>query len=161
MVAAIKAKCIGANYSPVLQQGEEYFVFPAKQNFYYVSRFNNINAHFGCYPKERFQLIEKDVWSSEPNVQIPDLDQDTFYRAQLIWRAKGYRNKPLKDYVIQPKKTHCFFWHDRKRRQFCGCFPLHWFANFEPIVEQQKQQEEVKENPITLIERFDGQLAFF
>ncbi|SFI35543.1 hypothetical protein SAMN04488574_102440 [Bacillus sp. 71mf] len=154
----VKAVCINADASTELQLEKEYFVFPVKWNHYYVSQFNNIDAHFGCYPKERFQLIEKDVWSSEPDVQVPDLDQDTFYRAQLIWRAKGHRSKPLKDYVIKPKKTHCFFWHDRKREQFCGCFPLHWFANFEPIVEQ---QEEVKENHIVLIERFGGQLAFF
>lgn len=154
----MKGKCIDAADSTMLKIGHEYFLFPAGSNHYYVSQFNNKNAHFGCYKASKFALIEKDVWSPEPPIQSFNLDQDTFYRAQLIWRTKGHKNTPLKDYVIQPKKTHCFFWHDRKREQFCGCFPLHWFTNFESITNQPEKEQE---KAITFLERPGGQLAFF
>lgn len=154
----MKGKCIDAADSTMLQIDREYFLFPAGPNNYYVSHFNNKNAHFGCYEASKFVLIKDDIWSPEPPIQSFNLDQDTFYRAQLIWRTKGHKNIPLKDYVIQPKKTHCFFWHDWKRERCCGCFPLHWFTHFEPITDQPEKE---KEKAITFLERPGGQLAFF
>jgi len=156
----VKAVCINADASTELRLEQEYFVFPTKTNHYYVSRFDNVNAHFGCYQAERFHFVEEEGWPQEPQMEIPNLEQGVFYHAQLIWRKQGYKNKPLKEYIIQPKRTHCFFWHDQERKKPGGCFPLHWFTNFVPIIEQEGH-EEAEEQPVNLLERMDGQLAFF
>ncbi|PGT77832.1 hypothetical protein COD14_06980 [Bacillus cereus] len=62
---------------------------------------------------------------------------------------------------MKPKSNHYFLWHDRERKKLCGCFPIHWFANFEELPEV---QEEVKETQarefVSLLERLDGRLAF-
>lgn len=158
----MKGICIDVDHSALLGINEEYFLFPAKPNHYFVSKFNRKESHFGCYPAERFQVAGKEAWTPEPQVNTPNLDKGLLYRAQLIWRTKDYKNKPLKDYIIQPKGNHCFFWHDRERKNLCGCFPIHWFANFEELA---AEPEEVKETPkqelVSLLERPGGQLAFF
>ncbi|MDP7981018.1 hypothetical protein [Bacillus multifaciens] len=156
----MKAVCINADTSTELRLEQEYFIFPAKPNHYYVSRFDNVNAHFGSYQAERFHVVEEEEWPKEPQMDILKLDQDKFYHAQLIWRQRGFKNKSLKEYVIKPKRTHCLFWHDEERKRFCGCFPLHWFKNFVPVIEKEKP-EKVEEQPIELLEKVDGQLAFF
>lgn len=148
----MKGVCIDVDHSALLQPDEEYFLFPAKPHHYYVSRFDNKQAHLGCYPADRFRITEKESWTPEPKLAR------TFYKAQLIWRTRGYQDKPLKEYIIHPKGTHCLFWHDRERKKFGGCFPLHWFTNFEMLAEQPKKQVE---KPVTFVERPGGQLAFF
>lgn len=157
----MKGICIDVDHSALLGINEEYFLFPAKPNHYYVSKFNRKEAHFGCYPAERFQVVEKEVWTPEPQANKPNLDKGLLYRAQLIWRTKGYKNKPLKDYIIKPKGNHCFFWHDRERKKICGCFPIHWFANFEELSEAEEVKGIPEPEPVSLLERPDGQLAFF
>ncbi|WP_460271912.1 hypothetical protein [Bacillus sp. NEAU-Y102] len=158
----MKGVCIDVDHSALLGINEEYFLFSAKPNHYYVSKFNRKESHFGCYPAERFKAVENEVWTPEPQINTPNLDESKFYKAQLIWRKKGYKDRPLKDYIIKPRGTHCFFWHDRERKKICGCFPIHWFANFEELA---AELEEVKETPkqelVSLLERPGGQLAFF
>ncbi|MDA1631816.1 hypothetical protein PDK11_02960 [Bacillus cereus] len=158
----MKGICIDVDHSALLGINEEYFLFPAKPNHYFVSKFDRKESHFGCYPAERFQVVEKEVWTPEPQVNTPDVDQGLLYKAKLIWRTKGYKGKPLKDYIIKPKGNHCLFWHDRERKKLCGCFPIHWFANFEVLA---AEKEDIKETPeqelVSLLERPGGQLAFF
>ncbi|TKI79532.1 hypothetical protein [Bacillus mycoides] len=158
----MKGICIDVDHSALLGINEEYFLFPAKPDHYFVSKFNRKESHFGCYPAERFQVVEKEVWTPEPRVNKPNLDKGLLYRAQLIWRTKGYKNKPLKDYIIKPKGNQCFFWHDRERKKLCGCFPIHWFANFEELAAEQEEIKETSEQErVSLLERPGGQLAFF
>ncbi|MGH1287796.1 hypothetical protein [Bacillus toyonensis] len=158
----MKGICIDVDYSALLGINEEYFLFPAKHNHYFVSKFNCKESHFGCYPVERFQVVEKNVWTPEPQVNTPNLNKGFLYRAQLIWRTKGYENKPLKDYIIKLKGNYCFFWHDRERKKLCGCFPIHWFTNFEELAaEQEKIKEILEQERVSLLERLGGQLAFF
>ncbi|MFJ7552525.1 hypothetical protein ACIQXZ_01235 [Bacillus thuringiensis] len=158
----MKGMCIDVDHSALLGINEEYFLFPAKPNHYYVSKFDRKESHFGCYPTERFKVVESEVLTPEPQINMPNLDESKFYKAQLIWRTKGYKDKPLKDYIINPKGTHCFFWHDPERKKLCGCFPMHWFANFEELAEELEEVEETpKQESVSLLERPDGQLAFF
>ncbi|KXO02465.1 hypothetical protein R1C46_18320 [Bacillus tropicus] len=158
-MSVTKGVCIAVDQSDLLKEKVEYFLFPAKPNHYYVSRFNRKGAHFGCYQAERFQITEKEVWTPEPEPNLPELNTSLFYRAQLIWRKKGYKDKPLKDYIVQPRGKHCYFWHDRERKKFCGCFPLHWFTDFVPV--QSHNIEEKTKEEVKLLQRPDGQLAFF
>ncbi|MEN3130830.1 hypothetical protein ABDI49_07370 [Bacillus cereus] len=155
----MKGICINVDASTELKLDQEYYLFPAKPNHFYVSRFDNVHANFGCYEADRFQVIKEEEWPKEPEIDIPELDKEKYYRADLIWRAKGYRDKELKRYVMKPSTTHCYVWHDKERKQFAGCFPLHWFRGFKLMIEQQSPQ--AVEQPIVLLERPDGQLAFF
>ncbi|HFU6611225.1 TPA: hypothetical protein ACGPI4_005400 [Bacillus paranthracis] len=153
----MKGMCINDECSTELRLNQSYYLFPAKPNHFYVSRFNNVNANFGCYKAERFRVIEEEGWPKEPVRNIPELDREKYYRANLIWRPKGYRDKTLQSYIIKPNNTHCYFWKDVCRHKICGCFPLHWFDKFTPIdIQIDELQEEVD-----LLERESGQLAFF
>ncbi|PFI78295.1 hypothetical protein [Bacillus cereus] len=155
----MKGICINVDASTELKLDQEYYLFPAKPNHFYVSRFDNVHANFGCYGADRFQVIKEEEWTKEPEIDIPELDREKYYRADLIWRAEGYRDKELKRYVMKPSTTHCYVWHDKERKQFAGCFPIHWFRDFKLMIEQQSPQ--AVEQPIVLLERPDGQLAFF
>ncbi|PGZ45718.1 hypothetical protein COE56_25900 [Bacillus anthracis] len=150
--------CVNDKFSTELRLNQEYYLFSAKPHHFYVSRFNNINASFGCYESDRFQVIEDMKSPEEPRNGVPALDKEKYYHADLVYVASGYQGKALKNYVVQPSNTHCYFWHDVERKKFGGCFPLHWFSGFveigtEPIGE--------KEPEIELFERIGGQLAFF
>ncbi|EOO04909.1 hypothetical protein IAW_05726 [Bacillus cereus str. Schrouff] len=52
--------CINADISTELKLGQEYYLFPAKPNHFYVSRFDNKGANFGCYQSERFRIIKEE-----------------------------------------------------------------------------------------------------
>ncbi|EOO05014.1 hypothetical protein IAW_05833 [Bacillus cereus str. Schrouff] len=153
----MKGICINADSSTELKLDQECYLFPAKPNHFYVSRFDNKGANFGCYQAERFRVIEEEEWPREPSKDVPLLNPDVFYNAELIWRQKGYKNKPLKRYVVQQKGTHCMFWHDEELKSPGGCFPLHWFAGFEELSEaHEKVKEKQGQELVPLLERPGG-----
>ncbi|QCJ45585.1 sugar ABC transporter (plasmid) [Bacillus sp. S3] len=69
----------------------------------------------------------------EPAVRKITLRRDKTYRARLIWRKPGYSEVALKGYYIFPLKTHCYFYDDVALTKLKGCFPLHWFNDFQEI----------------------------
>jgi hypothetical protein len=128
----LQGVCVDSGQSAVLQKGTSYYLFPNGVNHFYVSLFPNPNAHKGCFQKAYFQIIEKELWPEEPEVIPVGLDPEQIYKAQLTWRKPGYKSVELKDYYIRPKKTHCYLYQDSRLEDCRGCFPLHWFTNFEP-----------------------------
>lgn len=56
----MKVVCIDDSNSEILVQGREYFIFPEGSVACYVSKFNNRNAHFGCYSAARFKPVVSD-----------------------------------------------------------------------------------------------------
>lgn len=50
--------CIETGATTVLQEGANYFLFDHGPNNFYVSRFDNVNAHCGSYERKFFKLIE-------------------------------------------------------------------------------------------------------
>lgn len=128
----IKGKCVDNTNLLKVIVGEEYFLFPNGENYYYVSKFPNIKAHIGCYQKERFKEVK---YAFESN---------KVYLADLIWRSNGYKSAELKKYFIVSKKSHAFFYHDKDLKKLGGCFPLHWFSNFEEYI-YKEGMETVKE----------------
>ncbi|QGF21737.1 hypothetical protein Sam112_gp35 [Bacillus phage vB_BcM_Sam112] len=50
--------CIDVHTSAVLEEGATYYLFDHGVNNYYVSRFDNVQAQFGSYRKEMFQVTE-------------------------------------------------------------------------------------------------------
>ena len=61
--------CIDNEAADVLQVGAVYYLFDHGPNNFYVSRFDNPNAHFGSYEKRRFELIQDEA---EPEELPPD-----------------------------------------------------------------------------------------
>ena len=53
----MKGKCLTSHITP-LERGREYFLFPLGDSHYYVSKFDNQNAHCGVYQKEHFEVTE-------------------------------------------------------------------------------------------------------
>lgn len=145
--------CINNGGSVVLQEGASYSLFSNGPDRFYVSNFDNENAHFGCFKAELFKPIaesdqtvitkDEEPWPTEPPVKVPQLDENKIYQARLIWRKPGYKGKDLKEYYLRPSKTHAYFYHDKQLKSCGGCFPLHWFVDFEEVlIEEQVQLEE-------------------
>lgn len=139
----LKGICVDDSYSVNLKKGEIYYLFPCGKFAYYASRFNDRDAHFGAYQKNRFQLLEK-------------LDNQSFvagerYKAYL-WKdgllsPKGY-------YYLEIKKSgvSTYFYEDPNFEKFIGCYSLSYFKDFEKIdfnetknVEEPKQPSKSKQ----------------
>lgn len=130
--------CIDSGLSVNLKKGERYYLFTYGREHFYASRFQNKGAHFGVYEKKYFEIVrpalEQDNWSQEPPksmIELNQVNQAKIYKAELVWRQREYTDKQLGIYYIIPKNTHCFFYSDPQLNKLCGCFPLHWFANFK------------------------------
>ncbi|MDF2790460.1 MAG: hypothetical protein K0S80_3561 [Neobacillus sp.] len=126
--------CIDPGYTAALQKGTSYYLFPNGTKHFYVSKFPNRNAHKGCFQTKYFQIIEKEAWPEEPKVSFPALDAEKIYKANLIWRNPGYTTTLHRQYFLKPSKTHTFFFRDYECKDLAGCFPLHWFSDFEELI---------------------------
>lgn len=122
----------GKDQGGILTFGDIYFLFPNGSLSYYVSRFPNPKAHFGCFDKSLFDVLDN-LGNSEPEKKKIILDQNKVYSAKLIWRREGYSNIPLKQYFITPNLTHCYFYSDRQQTHCLGSFPIHWFEDFREV----------------------------
>jgi hypothetical protein len=126
--------CVDTGETTVLEKGKKYFLFPSSPNYYYVSKFSNVNAHTGCFHKSLFQIVQGDEWPPEPVANnVPALDSSKIYAAKLIWRKRGYQQVELGTYYLQPKQTHAYVYRDKQLKKCVGCFPLHWFDGFREI----------------------------
>jgi hypothetical protein len=135
--------CVDTSATTVLEKGKTYFLFSNGKDHYYVSRFPKAGSHFGCFRKSLFQIQEEE-WPPEPPADnVPALDSSKIYEAKLIWRTRGYRDTKLGTYYLRPNGTHAYFWHDRKLKRPGGCFPLHWFADFREMDEEETETNEV------------------
>lgn len=151
----------GEGNSEVLLEGKKYYLFPIGEGSCYVSRFPNENAHTGCYQLSYFEIVEEQ--------SFPELDREKHYIAELTYvRPKQYPGTKFKQYYLQPRKTHAFFWEDPHLTQFRGCFPLDWFSDFkefEPIPAEEIIEEIIVE-PEPIVEspeaiRESEQLSLF
>lgn len=135
----------GEGNSEVLVEGQKYYLFPNGEKSYYVSRFPNQHAHTGSYQISYFEIVDEQ--------HHPDLDRKKHYIADLTYITPGkYPGTKLKQYYIQPRKTHAFFWEDPQLLQLRGCFPLEWFQDFkqfEPLpIEEVIVEEVIEEKPV-------------
>ncbi|KAF0817667.1 Phage protein [Bacillus sp. ZZV12-4809] len=129
----LKGKYIGSDKVCSLNKEYTYFLFPNGPNHYYVSRFNNPNAHFGCFDCDWFHILEEEDYASEPPRTNIDLEQGKIYKAKLFWRRAGYCNILLTHYYLLPQITHAHFYEDIELTKCKGCFPLHWFKDFKEV----------------------------
>lgn len=138
----MKGICKNAEGTELLTEGTTYYLFPNGDSHVYASRFDNQDAHFGCFQTELFEEVNTAEETEPPPLREP-LELDTYYSADLIWRRPGYKNLvDLGSYVIYTLDTHAYFYDDETLKGFRGCFPIHWFSNFKPIT---INQEEVTE----------------
>ncbi len=139
----------------VLEKGKKYFLFLNGPDHYYVSKFPEANSHQGCFPKSLFQIIQEDEWPPEPSAgNVPVLDSSKIYEAKLIWRKRGYEQVKLGTYYLRPARTgtHAYLYEDKSLKQCRGCFPLHWFADFREVNEEESETNEVVFEEETLCE---------
>jgi hypothetical protein len=136
--------CVDTGETTVLEKGKKYFLFPGGSNNYYVSKFPNANAHTGCFRKSLFQIVQEDEWPPEPSADnVPVLDSSKIYAAKLVWRKRGYEQVKLGTYYLQPARTHAYVYRDKQLKKCVGCFPLHWFAEFREVDEEENETNEV------------------
>lgn len=167
-----KVICTDNGNSDLLEVGKEYFMLGERSGWAYISHFPKQSTYFGVYEAKRFTVLGEEP----PSVDHEHLDREKIYQAELIY-CRRYPVK-LKNYYVKPRVTHANFYVDPDCLDFCGCFPLHWFANF---IEHGEQRAETPENghseeitpeeyqgkvqeekhDIELFERPDGQLTFF
>ena len=90
--------------------------------------------------------------TEEPPIRDLHLIPAKLYRATLIWVSKGYRSSvPLQPYYVRIGRTHGHFYKDKELKRCRGCFPLHWFDNFElvgdiPTTDDNKTSETIVNN---------------
>jgi hypothetical protein len=124
--------CVDIAATTVLEKGKTYFLFSNCKDHYYVSRFPKAGSHFGCFRKSLFQIQEEE-WPPEPPAKsIPVLDNSKIYSAKLIWTTRAYKTE-LGTYYLRPIKTYAYVFRDRQLEKCIGCFPLHWFAEFQEV----------------------------
>jgi hypothetical protein len=140
----LQGVCVDTGETTVLEKGKKYFLFPGGPDHYYVSRFPKANAHTGCFHKSLFQIVQEDEWPPEPSTDnVPVLDSSKIYAAKLIWRKRGYEQFPLSMYYLRLSKTHAYVYRDKQLEKCIGCFPLHWFAEFREVYEEESEANEV------------------
>jgi hypothetical protein len=136
--------CVDASLTMVLEKGRKYFLFPIGSEHYYVSKFPRETSHCGCFHKSLFQIVQEDEWPPEPPVDsIPALDSSKIYAAKLVWRKRGYEQVKLGTYYLQPAGTYAYVYRDKQLEKCVGCFPLHWFAEFQEVDEEENETNEV------------------
>ncbi len=159
----LQGVCVETGQTTTLVEGKQYYLFPKGMKHYLVSKFPSENAHMGCFRSGYFQVIEKELWPEEPMVKDISLDSERLYKARLIWRREGYKGAELKEYFLRPKKTHAYFYHNERLEHFCGCFPLHWFSDFEELEVEPITQEielEFTESDQLLAQNIQKELVF-
>lgn len=144
----LQGKCVDPELASSFP--ETVYLFPNGPLNYYVSRFPNKDAHMGCFQADKFQIAEE--WPPEPNAaDIPSLESGKMYSAQFVWKPeKQFTYHKLKDrYFILPKANQksATFYKDRERKQLGGCFPLHWFTDFQ-LVEEEELEEVFEMEPV-------------
>lgn len=85
----MKAICIEVDSSVVLKMEQEYYVFPAGPEHYYVSRFDNVNANFGCYLVNKFKLVNEKKCLEESVLDIPNLKEKVELELELVLKENG------------------------------------------------------------------------
>lgn len=152
----LQGVCVDLGGSTNLKIEETYYLFPHGGQAFNVSRFPRKGSHFGTYQKNRFEVIDPvDDWPTEPTlpVETMQLENGKVYKAELIWRKKGYSyDTPLGDYFITAVnsnitcKTDCCFYKDAALQQPQGRFPLHWFTNIQEHDETTPEDVELPRN---------------
>jgi len=130
--------CVDASMSTNLMVGKKYYLFEHGAHAFYVSRFPKEMTHFGAYSKSRFDdiqgaTVEADVRNVEPPLIAP-LENNKLYIATLDYA--GTYNTKKQRYYIKPRKskTHCNFYQDPEFQRFVGCFPIHWFIEYQEFI---------------------------
>jgi hypothetical protein len=156
----LQGVCVDPN-SINVEEGRQYFLFPNGEDHVYASRFQDEKAHFGCFSRKVFRIVQEEEWPPEPTIDhVREIDRERIYRARLIWRRPGYKYKELTEYYLQPKQTHAYFFFDSELKDCGGCFPLHWFDDFQEAGQQQIENE-LEETPEDNEISKPVQLSFF
>lgn len=75
----MKGKYLGNSDCANLVPGMSYYLFENGKHYLYVSRYNNKNAHFGCYEKKSFDINEETREKSEVTFKVSRSEQISFF----------------------------------------------------------------------------------
>lgn len=90
----LQGVCIDAGATTVLEKGKTYFLFSNGKDHYYVSRFPKAGAHFGCFRKSLFQIVQEDEWPPEPSADnVPVAEKNKTNEAVLETKAPECETK--------------------------------------------------------------------
>lgn len=161
----MKGLCVDPGGTTTLKEGIEYFIFPNGSNHFYVSKFDNPKAHFGCYQKELFQEKteeEAPELPQEPPMVKVDLKMDEVYKAFFVWvRKPGHWHLVGKSYFVKQHKTQSTqvnVYDDPECKIGRGTFQTYYFIDFELI---EMKNEEIEFIPDVLLEEDWEQMSLF
>lgn len=108
----MKAKCVDASQSWMLETGKEYFVLPNGPKAFYVSKFDKLpENHFGSFSKDRFEVLElADSPPAEPEEEDLHICEDpdtTYYRAVVDTSDPWWSNG--KEYIISSRNDYGYY----------------------------------------------------
>lgn len=94
--------CINTGSTTVLREGQKYYLFDHGPN-YYVSNFDNVNAHMGSYRKDHFKLLQQEP---EKEPEQPTIRLKRFV-AKVAKHRNGYRIGDL--FIISEKGPNGYY----------------------------------------------------
>ncbi|WP_018394298.1 hypothetical protein [Bacillus sp. 37MA] len=69
----------------------------------YASRFPRKCPHTGCFPIDRFKVIEEvktPEWPAEPPKRTPEIELNRIYVAKLMWNWETSKDRCDKEYYV-------------------------------------------------------------
>lgn len=160
----MKGLCVDPGGTTTLTQGKEYFLFQNGPTHFYVCKFDNPKAHFGCYQKDLFQVIAEEAPQrppEPPRIKI-DLTMGAVYRAFLVWvRMPGHRELEGKHYYVRQHKTQSTqvnIYDDPECTIGRGTFQKYYFIDYELV---ESKNEEAEFEPDALPEEDWEQMSLF
>ncbi|WP_025731339.1 hypothetical protein [Heyndrickxia ginsengihumi] len=130
----MKGICIDPGNTTTLKINEEYYLFENGQDNFYVSRFDNPNAHFGSFQKKYFKVVNKENMSKK-NMQLNV--------ARVCKPHNGYRVG--EKFIIGPSIHEPYFdvfLYDYPERGPIGSYINNFFEVLEPFKEPEEPKWE-------------------
>jgi hypothetical protein len=159
--------CINTGSTTVLREGQKYFLFDHGPNNFYVSKFDNVNAHMGSYRKTHFELVEDQQPAQdesfehpgellddgrviyhfenpdiEPIIEQPQTYKLKRYVAQVAKYRNGYRIGDL--FIISEKEANGYYHVYLKDRPAGGPVGSYITNFFEIITEYDEIEKKIK-----------------
>ncbi len=128
----LQGTCIN---NDILLAGEAFYLFPANDDYVYVSRFPRKSAHSDCFEKKYFQIkeeIKPISWPSEPPKRAVEIELNEVYAAKLIWCWEASKDRMDKEYyvIVRGSGSHVDYYPNPELEELFGSLPVHWFEKF-------------------------------
>ncbi|OAH59197.1 hypothetical protein AWH48_15740 [Domibacillus aminovorans] len=131
----LQGTCIN---NDILPAGEAFYLFPANDDYVYVSRFPRKSAHSDCFEKKYFQIkeeIKPISWPPEPPEppkRAVEMGLNEVYAAKLIWCWEASKDRMDKEYyvIVRGSGIHVDYYPNPELEELLGSLPVHCFEKF-------------------------------